>query len=103
MESIFSDFGDSTRPQLHSIRSFVCINMSAALARFYKGDSAVADREQQIFRICNEKIGKILGWSNTGEDSVNELRLLSLSQGGLFNGAYECGWLCGARLVNLRD
>jgi Rab-GTPase-TBC domain len=63
--------------------------MSAALERFYKGDSAVADRELHVFRSCNEKVGKILGWSNKNEDSINELRQLSLSQGGLFNGAYE--------------
>ena len=65
--------------------------MAAALERFYRGDGAVVDRELYIFRACNEKIGKILCWSNNNQDSIDQLRSLSLSKGGLFNGTYWCG------------
>ena len=60
--------------------------MAAALRRFYKNDDEIRNRELKIFRSCNEKVGKVLQWTNKGEDSINELRELALSQGGLYNG-----------------
>ncbi|CAB9518937.1 TBC1 domain family member 20 [Seminavis robusta] len=60
--------------------------MAAALKRFYRGDNAVRDHELEIFRQCSDKIGKILRLTSNSEANVTELRQLSLSKGGLFNG-----------------
>lgn len=59
--------------------------MAAALERFYKGDDAKQNRELKIFRSCNNKISKILRWTHENDDSIDELRELALSQGGLYN------------------
>ena len=66
--------------------------MAAALRQYYRNDDATYNRELKIFRSCNEKVGKMLAWTNKGEDSIEELRGLAMSQGGLYNGKPRFGF-----------
>lgn len=61
--------------------------MAVALKRFYQGDIATCERELNVFRSCNDKLSKLLKWSNEDDRSIDDLRELALSRGGLYNAA----------------
>ena len=64
--------------------------MATALQRFYKDDKETSSRELMIFKACNDKVGRILRWSQDDNGSLDDLKDLALSMGGLFNGKCWC-------------